>query len=266
MPAINPFDPNKEASAGPVETPVSKGKSDGISRGSAFVGGFENPVNQAEFLPVRVRHNRIRRKRLMRQGYLLVVCVAAVCVLSYARAERVARARGDLATLEKSRTDLRKQAEMVKPLERQMSDLLVRKRIDEELGSRTDCIVVLAELCRITPPGIVMVSLDLQTVELISGAADYPGRNSTSSGKTYRGKRPVAAADRTDAANDSTGAVRRSRLTITGVAVNDVDVANFIGQLSASRLFDGVNMGYTKTVVFRGSQAREFQASCYLAW
>ncbi len=59
--------------------------------------------------------------------------------------------------------------------------------------------------------------------------------------------------------------VRRVRVVLAGLAPTDVDVANFIGQLSASPLFENVNMGYAKTVRFRGRSAREFQASCYLA-
>ncbi len=234
----------------------------GSSHGAADKGGIASPGRQVEFLPKHVRQQRFRRRRLIRQGYLLAVCVAVMGLLTYVRGERVAQARGNLATLEKNRSNLRRQAAMIKSLESQMSDLLVKKQIDEELGGRTNCTVVLAELCRITPPNIVMVSLDLQTVELAAGVSGYPGRSSSLAGRSYRGSRPVVVG-RTDAKGASS-AVRRARMVITGLAMHDVDVANFIGQLSASRFFKDVNMGYTKTVVFRGRSAREFQASCYL--
>ena len=58
--------------------------------------------------------------------------------------------------------------------------------------------------------------------------------------------------------------VKRVLLVIDGMAPNDVDVANFIGQLSACPLFEDVHMGYAKTVRFRGAEAREFQAKCYV--
>ncbi len=63
---------------------------------------------------------------------------------------------------------------------------------------------------------------------------------------------------------NKTVTLKRVRLLITGVAPGDVDVANFIGQLSASPLLEDVNMGYTKTVEYRGHLAREFEASCYI--
>ena len=45
---------------------------------------------------------------------------------------------------------------------------------------------------------------------------------------------------------------------------NNVDVANFIADLSASPLFEEVDMGYAKNIVFRSKAAKEFQASCYV--
>lgn len=255
MTEINSFGANKEA---PLQPPANSSP--------RRAGGPAGSAPQVEFLPQRIRHHRLRRRRLIRQGYLLVMCVAVMGILTYIRAGRIAQARGDLATLENSRSNLQKQTAMITPLERRMSDLLIKKGIDEELGGRTDCTVVLAELCRITPPSIVMVSLDLQTVELPAGASGYsPARRGSSppAGRGYRDSRPTVVGQ--TGTEDAPGVVRRARLTITGLAINDVDVANFIGQLSANTLFRNVNMGYTKTIVFRGRSVREFQAGCYLA-
>ena len=48
------------------------------------------------------------------------------------------------------------------------------------------------------------------------------------------------------------------------MAPTDVDVANFIGQLAGSRVFEDVNMGYARNVPFRTRTARKFQVSCYV--
>ena len=58
--------------------------------------------------------------------------------------------------------------------------------------------------------------------------------------------------------------VKRVRVSLTGLAPTDVAVANFIGQLSASPVFEDVNMDYTKNVIFRKHLAREFQTICYV--
>ncbi len=294
MTAMNSFGTNKEAPSQPLGNSSQAGDSAGLrpfgtaqgrpkpvegrqdqsGRGAAVQSrrAGTGPAPQVEFLPQRIRHQRLRRSRLIRQGYLLAVCVAVMGILTYVRAGRIAQARGDLATLENSRSNLQKQTAMITPLEHQMSDLLIKKGIDEELGGRTDCTVVLAELCRITPPSIVMVSLDLQTVKLPAEASGYfPARRDSSptAGRGYRDSRPTVVGQTPGApGEDATGTVPRragARLTITGLAINDVDVANFIGQLSANTLFRNVNMGYTKTIVFRGRSVREFQAGCYLA-
>jgi hypothetical protein len=59
--------------------------------------------------------------------------------------------------------------------------------------------------------------------------------------------------------------ITRIRLVITGLAPSDVDIANFVGQLASSPLFEDVNMGYTREIQFQGKTARQFKATCYTA-
>ncbi len=212
-------------------------------------------MREPEFLPEWIRQQRRRRRRILRQTYLVVACVAAMCLLTYVRQGRIARARADLAMVERCAQNVRRQVTMIGQLQSQMSRLLVRKRIVEELGSRTDCTAVLAELCRLLPPNMALVSLELKTVDLNVQPGESDRRGGGASARTSARAQAKASME----------AVRRVRLSLTGLAPTDVDVANFIGQLSASPLFEDVNMGYAKTVEYRGRTAREFQASCYLA-
>ena len=50
-------------------------------------------MNEVEFLPERIRHRRARRRRLVRQGYLLAACAVALGVLTYVNALRIDRAQ-----------------------------------------------------------------------------------------------------------------------------------------------------------------------------
>jgi Tfp pilus assembly protein PilN len=212
-------------------------------------------MKEVEFLPERVREQRARNRRLIRRGYLLAACMAAMGVLAYANAARIAHARAELAALDKRAVAVNSQIQTIKTLEREMDGLLIKKRIDEKLGSRTDCTAVLAELCRVTPPSVSLVSLEMSAVEV--GASQRAGSGSTA----HRSNRARPAVRDTK----SRQVTRRLGLVLTGLAPTDVDVANFIGQLSASCLFEDVNMRYARNVVFRERQAREFQASCLLA-
>ena len=207
-----------------------------------------------EFLPERIRTQRQRRARLVRRGYLLALCVLAMVGLSYARHGRLNQARGQLVQFTDRAEDMQRQVAKIQPLEQQMADLLIKKRIDEELGSRTDCTAVLSELCRLLPPNMSLISVELRTVEIpLDRKSGAPAVNTGTSPRLAGA--PVKSPEMM---------LRRVRLMITGLAPTDVDVANFIGQMSACPLFEDVNMGYAKGVTFRNRSAREFQASCYL--
>ncbi len=211
-------------------------------------------MNEIEFLPDRIRRQRDRRGRLVRTGYLLAACVLAMIALTVIRHYRIAAARADLASLGERAANVERQVGAIAPLERQMADLLIKKRIDAQLGSRADCTAALAELCRIMPPNLALSTLELETVDVREDPEQTRGA------AVHRSARlAVAAGPRRKGR-----AVRRLRLVITGLAPSDVDVANFIGQLSASCLFEDVNMGYARTVNFHHRTARQFEASCYL--
>ncbi len=211
-------------------------------------------MREVDFLPERIRQQRARRRQLVRQGYLLAAVAVVMALMAYARHGRLAEAKGQLATLHERADGLKRQIAMIPGVERQMADLLIKKRIDEELGSRADCTGVLAELCRVMPANVSLLSLELKTIEL-RAEAEGTGRRSRSG--SAAGRRPQEPS--------GPGVLRRVSLKLTGLAPTDVDVANFIGQLSASCLFEDVNMGYAKTVSLRGRPAREFQANCFLA-
>ena len=208
-------------------------------------------MREADFLPEWLRQQRVRRKRLIRQGQLLAICVACMALLTCARQAWISEARATLAGIHDRAEDQNRLIAQIPPLERQMADLLVKKQIDSELGSRTDCTAMLAELCHLMPRNMSLASLELKPVE-VTIEPDHPAKRKARPGRGG-GSRSTAKV------------VRRVRVVLAGLAPTDVDVANFIGQLSASPLFENVNMGYAKTVRFRGRSAREFQAGCYLA-
>ena len=209
-------------------------------------------MKEADFLPEWLRQQRARRRRLIRQGHLLAICVGCMALLTCVRQAWVSDARAALVGIHERAKAQKRLIAKIPPLERQMADLLIKKQIDGQLGSRTDCTAMLAELCHLMPRNMSLVSLELKPVE-IRLEPDRP--------RKWTARRPVGEGPKRPAE----WLVRRVRVVLTGLAPTDVDVANFIGQLSASPLFENVNMGYVKTVRFRGRSARDFQASCYLA-
>jgi Tfp pilus assembly protein PilN len=204
-----------------------------------------------DFLPERIITRRATRERIVRQGYLLGIMLAAIIGLGYFNEERIGRAEAQMAHLDNQSLSMTRRIENMYGLQRQLSDLMITQRIDNRLGSRVNGMDILGELGRILPKTMTLTSLDLDARKVtVKSKPAAPGV------ATPVGRRSKRTANRT---------INRLKLTITGLSPNNVDVANFIADLSASPLFDDVNMGYAKNIVFRGKSAKEFEASCYVA-
>jgi Tfp pilus assembly protein PilN len=208
-------------------------------------------MQNLDFLPERTRLQRQRRRRLFRQGYLTVVCIAGLVAVGYMRQGSVRQAQASLESLNTQQQQLQRQVSMKQDLERQLGEFQLLKRINDDLGSRVCALDVLAELDKLLPRNMALTHLSFEAVQLQVPLKQGSG-----------GADPTRAVTVSDPGKMMT--VKRVRLMLTGIAPSDVDVANFIGQLSASPLLEDVNMGYAKTVDFRGRLAREFQASCYI--
>ena len=198
-------------------------------------------MREIDFLPDRVKAQRDRRRRLTVQGYLMVLCLAGLAVLGYMFHLRVAKAQAELGLLTSRGDAMKRQLALRDTMEVQLSDLMIKKRIEEQLGRRVGTLDVLGELQRVLPESMTLTNLAMETVE-IRMPTNRPGH----------------------AAGEADKPVKRVRLVLTGMAPSDVDVANFIGQLAGSKVFEDVNMGYARNITFRSRTARKFQASCYV--
>lgn len=202
-------------------------------------------LESIDFLPERLAAQRARRRLWVRQGYLLAVCAVLLAILGYTRQMRVSKAQAELSLLAERSVNVQRQLGMLQPLRVQQAELFLKKRIDEQLGSRVEALDVLAELERVLPNNVVLVSLDLEAMDIRhTGAGD------------------AVPKQRVDFGADATQ--RRVRLVISGLAPSDVDVATFIAQVSSSKIFEDVNMGYSKSTEFRQRSARAFTVSCYV--
>jgi hypothetical protein len=136
---------------------------------------------------------------------------------------------------------------------------MIKKRVEQELGSRADCTAVLAELCRVIPANSSLMTLEFKTVkvQVVEQGSWRPA--------DAAGRRPAVPAPAPVQPPQPERSDRRIRVLLTGMAPTDVDVANLMGQLAACPLFENVHMGYSKPVRFRERPAREFEISFLLA-
>jgi len=208
-----------------------------------------------DFLPENIKAQRARKRRLARQGYLLAACAAGLALLGYLRMCDIGTARAEASNLDEYTAEVNRQLVLLAELQKEQADLMVKKRVDDHLGSRINVLDVLAELEHLMPESMSLRQLTLDRAEVRTPAK--PARR-------HSGAMPAVISasggkDKTD------HVVKRVRLVITGLAPSDVDVANFIGQLSASPIFEDVRMGYARTAKFRARNARQFEATCYVA-
>jgi len=208
-------------------------------------------MNEIDFLPERIKDQRMLRRQLIRQGYLMVLCIAGLGVMTYVFQLRVDKAQGELEMLRSRGRDMDSQIVLRDELNQQLAELMIKSRIEEQLGRRVGTLDILGELQKVMPESLTLTNMTMETVT-VQVVAD-PAEKRNASNQPVSGK---------GAAKETT--VKRVRLVLTGMAPTDVDVANFIGQLAGSKCFEDVSMGYAKNVSFRNRVAREFQANCYL--
>jgi len=208
-------------------------------------------MNNVDFLPERIRLQRQRRTNLIRQGHMLVLCVAGLTLLGYVRQARIGEARAEMALLGERSTSVARQIAMRGALEEQQAELLMKERIGEHLGSRLSALDIMGELEQIMSDRLTLTDMTIEAMDVrvpIVLVADGVRA------------RPVSAAR----LEPRTTVTRRLRLVITGQSPTDIDVANFIGQVASSPLFEDIEMGYSRTAEHNNRKVREFQVTCFV--
>lgn len=208
-------------------------------------------MENLDFLPERIRLQRQRKKRLLKHVYLGLLLILGVALLGHVRQGLVQTAQAQLDVVNQQYADVQHQVTMRQELEKQIAELHLVKRIDDGLGSCVGPLDLLSEIDRLLPQSVSLMTLDVEAVQLQTPLI----KDAKSGSARATGIRSGSKA----------GTVKRVRLQLSGIAPGDVEVANFIGQLSASPIFEDVNLGYTRPVVIEGCQAREFLASCLIA-
>ncbi len=198
-----------------------------------------------DFLPERVRLQRRARKNMVRQGVLVAITIVLMSVLAKARHGQIASAQAELLLLDERTAVVAVQAEQRAELEQQMNELLMKKNIDEQLGSRVNALDILGELQRLMGDGLVLTRFELLAMEVEESS-------------------PVSMEGGPMAAPEEPTMVRRVRLVLTGVAPSDIAVANFIGQLASSPLFEDISMSYSRNTEMFECNAREFQVMMFV--
>ncbi len=214
---------------------------------------------EIDFLPEWVNEQRARRRRMVRRAYLLIFTIGVLAACGSVRQGWIRQARAESFLLVDMKSNNAAMLHRKNCLETQWNSLQLAKKIGERLGSRVKPVEVVAAIegvVRSADKSGHMVLKQL-SVDPAGGAIPMAGARPPLTKSLPPGMAP---------ANAQAEGPGRVNVLIIGVAVDDVTVANFIAQLSAHRMFEDVNMEYTKTVTFWGMRdAREFKVTCGVA-
>ena len=211
-------------------------------------------MHNIDFLPRRIKDPRARRARRLRQSYVVVACGVLLAGVGYVRQGAVSSVQAELVALQNRSQTVRSQLSLRTDLEEEWNELIRKQEISEQFDTRLSARDVLAELTHRLPESMALTRLDIQADNVLLESTT-PSATLAGGGRPVRAMPPATARQR----------ITRIRLVITGLAPSDVEIANFVGQLASSPLFEDVHMGYTREVTFRGKTARQFQATCYTA-
>lgn len=209
-------------------------------------------MNLIDFLPKRIRHQRSAYRHLRRQGLALTLVVVVLGGVGYFNELRIANAQSDLMAQQNRADALAATLTVLPELTAQLADGQIKARISRELGSRLTINALLAEVGRLLPPSSCLTSLECSTIDAV---AQFAGRQKSQQARK-QGRDEAVSPTR-----------KRVRLVVTGLAPTAIDVADFIGRLSASPLFCDIRMGYAKTVVIEreNRKARSFEVTFLVA-
>ncbi|MBI1367441.1 MAG: hypothetical protein GC162_02180 [Planctomycetes bacterium] len=214
--------------------------------------GSSQLYNEVDFVPAWYRRKEANRRSTKRQMVMVVVLVAgmaALLVQNWHTHEALASYADQLTRkLESTKMQI---TEATK-LRAQQAALDKQLRVHRELHKPIDYSHIIGTMAHIAPPSISMRDLSMETEKV-----------------TYT--RPIAAGDKgfADSAKGKGAAGAKPRtvtesywvvsVELEGIAPNDRDVANFIGELAASKVFQNVKMIYSKAGTFGPYVTRNFR-------
>jgi Tfp pilus assembly protein PilN len=195
-------------------------------------------MRELEFLPAWYPQTRRRKSRVQIEGWILAVVIVSLGSW-YVFAQQNLRAKqATLGTLQHQLDQVHTERELLNQALDLRQRLQEREELVASLGYPVEMTRLLQTLDSVMPREMTLTDFDCQTRE--------QARPVTS----------VAAVRPSDRQLD-----RRLDIHLKGVAPSDVDLANFLGELSKMPFLEQVNVSYSQDKVDSGHRMREFEVT-----
>jgi Tfp pilus assembly protein PilN len=194
-------------------------------------------MRELDLLPKWYRQTLSHRKWVVAQGWITVALGLGLSTWVVLVQQSIHSARGAWFSLEGQLNQSKSQLDEMAVLEERRRQWLAQEQVISRLGLHVEAARLIRALDTAMPREISLSQLQVDTEE----------------------KKPEAApAGRlVTAANQSV--VRQLHLTLQGVAPTDLDLANFMSQLSAVPFFEQVGINYVKELYDNGRIMRSFE-------
>ncbi len=204
-------------------------------------------LEQLDFLPKWYVKRESRKSTIRRHALLGVVAIGVMILAATLLQVRREELRLYSSTLQNRMKSTNQRVTEVVKLQKEKLELLAKAQILRQLQPSMGYGQIVATLSSMTPKGVGLDALDVRTdqvktvrpVEKAAGAAPDP-RLVMTKPKTITEYHEVV------------------RLEVTGHAPADVMIANYIGKLAESGLFQNVKMMYARQGRLDGVESREF--------
>ncbi|MBL4702178.1 MAG: PilN domain-containing protein [Phycisphaeraceae bacterium] len=204
-------------------------------------------MNEINFLPQSFLEAQKRKQRLFREVSILGGMVLIAIALFAGQAGQVSTVRNLAAQKQDELVAAKIRSVEVAKLSQQPRELKLKLAVNQGLVMPLNPSALLAVIAEILPPQMALTEIQF--------SADAPKLDLSSLKKKSSAKKVKKSKKK--------AAIRYvpkvMKIQMLGLSPTDVDVANLVGALSASTVFQNVKMNYSKTAKIANVTAREFR-------
>ncbi|MEX2388156.1 MAG: PilN domain-containing protein [Phycisphaeraceae bacterium] len=203
-------------------------------------------IDTINFLPRTYQQRRSERRRIWRHAALLVLLCACLGGWWTVQRDQTQTLRHDVLVYEAQANAAREQMKLVEAFRQEHDQLRQRVALWQRLGQPVSHGQVFATLASQLPNAVVLTRLDVRTQRSVTAAP-------TSAASDGRRRHTSAAVSNAASTPD------RLALDFTGIAPDDLTLANLLDQLKEHPLFDGVKLHFSRRMEIHGVVGRQFR-------
>lgn len=202
-------------------------------------------MNAIDFVPAHYRESQRGRRRVLRQAALLGLVTACMAAWHWSNNARLAELEMLASIAQDHARATESQLREMAVLETRRQTILRQTQLQRELSLPIGVTPAVATLAKLMPPGLAATRLSV-SLPRPAPAPKLP----SAKGKGHGPAVPAAKEPEP---------TLPMRLEITGLAPDDMAIADFVGRISAQPLFANVKMTYSRAAQAHGVRGREFR-------